>query len=349
MNFRNDKPDNLQVFKSALRNRNIERLYFFHGEETFLLTHYVEQIKKYLLDELTESFNFHKLNSENFNVHAFAEAVENIPMMSEHSLVLVDDIDIFKLADADRQKIMEVLSDIPEYCTVIFTYITVAWNPDKRIRKLYDCIESNGMIVEFYKQSQRDLISWITRHFAAKEKKIPQELCAYLISITDGTMTSLAGEISKIAAYSGADVITKSDIDAVTEPVLDAIVFDMTDLLAQNQYGAALDKLQVLLKMQEDPISILNAISTHFRRIGVARILLDSGKNHMEFLRLYSNLREHYAKRMMNTARNFSCKFCAAAAQLILQTDIQLKTSFDNAPRLLEMLLLQLAQEAKNA
>lgn len=349
MNFRNDKPDNLQVFKSALRNRNIERLYFFHGEETFLLTHYVEQIKKHLLDELTESFNFHKLNSENFNVHAFAEAVENIPMMSEHSLVLVDDIDIFKLADADRQKIIEVLSDIPEYCTVIFTYITVAWNPDKRIRKLYDCIESNGMIVEFYKQSQRDLISWITRHFAAKEKKIPQELCAYLISITDGTMTSLAGEISKIAAYSGADVITKSDIDAVTEPVLDAIVFDMTDLLAQNQYGAALDKLQILLKMQEDPISILNAISTHFRRIGVARTLLDSGKNHTEFLRLYSNLREHYAKRMMNTARNFSCKFCAAAAELILQTDIQLKTSFDNAPRLLEMLLLQLAQEARNA
>lgn len=349
MNFRNDKPDNFQLFKSALRNRNIERLYFFHGEETFLMTHYIEQLKKILLDELTESFNFHKLNSENFNVHAFAEAVENLPMMSEHSFVLVDDIDIFKLPEADRQKLIEVLSDIPAYCTVVFTYLTVDWNPDKRIKKLYECIVSNGTVVEFYKQSQRDLISWITRHFAAKEKKISQELCAYLISITDGTMTSLSGEISKIAAFSGADAITKSDIDAVTEPVLDAIVFDMTDLLVQNKYGDALNKLQILLKMQEDPIAILNAISTHFRRIGVARTLLDNGKSYADFMRLYSNVKDGYAKRMMTAARNFSCKYCAAAAEIILQTDIQLKTSFDNPPRLLELLLLQLAQEAKNA
>ena len=44
-------------------------------------------------------------------------------------------------------------------------------------------------------------------------------------------MTALSGEIAKIAAYSGADTIKKSDIDAVTEPVLDAIVFQMTDML----------------------------------------------------------------------------------------------------------------------
>lgn len=349
MRFQDDKPDNFQLFKSAFRNRNIERLYFFYGEETFLMTHYIEQLKKALLDELTESFNFHKLNSENFSVYSFAEAVENLPMMAEHSFVLVDDIDIFKLPDADRQKLIEVFSDIPAYCTVVFSYLTVEWNPDKRIKKLYECVEKHGMAVEFYKQSQRDLISWITRHFAAKDKKISQELCAYLISITDGTMTSLSGEISKIAAFSGADTITKSDIDAVTEPVLDAIVFDMTDLLVENKYGAALDKLQTLFKMQEEPIAILNAISTHFRRIGVARTLLDSGKSYSEFMRLYGNLKEGFSKRMMRTAGNYSGKFCAAATKIILQTDIQMKTSFDNPQRLLELLLLQLAQEAKNA
>ncbi len=349
MNFRNEKADNFQLFKTALRNRNIEKLYFFHGEETFLMTHYVEQLKKLLLDELTESFNFHKLNLENFNVFAFAEAVENLPMMSEHSFVLVDDIDIFKLPDADRQKMIEVLTDIPDYCTVVFTYLTVEWNPDKRIKKLFDCVEKYGTDVEFYKQSQRDLISWITRHFAAKEKKISQELCAYLISITDGTMTSLAGEISKIAAFSGADAITKSDIDAVTEPVLDAVVFDMTDLVVKNQYGAALNKLQILFKMQEEPISILSAISTHYRRIGVARTLIDNGKTYTDFIRIYPGIKDHYAKRMITAAKNFSCRYCAVAMELLLQKDREMKTSFDNPQRLLELLLLQLAQEAKNA
>lgn len=49
----------LQELKMAIRAQNICNLYFFHGEETFLQHHYLEQIKKLLLDELTESFNYH--------------------------------------------------------------------------------------------------------------------------------------------------------------------------------------------------------------------------------------------------------------------------------------------------
>ena len=62
-------------------------------------------------------------------------------------------------------------------------------------------------------------------------------------------MTALGGEIDKICAYSGAEHIHRSDIDAVVEPVLDAMVFQMTDLLGQGSYAAALEKLQTLLKM----------------------------------------------------------------------------------------------------
>ena len=36
--------------KTALKEKRLGRLYFFHGEETFLLHHYLEQIKKQLLD-----------------------------------------------------------------------------------------------------------------------------------------------------------------------------------------------------------------------------------------------------------------------------------------------------------
>ena len=58
-----EQTDSLQNLKRELREKQVGRLYFFHGEETFLLSHYLEQMKKLLLDELTESFNFHKLTS----------------------------------------------------------------------------------------------------------------------------------------------------------------------------------------------------------------------------------------------------------------------------------------------
>ncbi len=338
--------DNLQKLKSAIKNNDLGRLYIFHGEETFLLNHYFGQIKKILLDDLTESFNFHKLGTETFNLQSFADAVENLPMMAEHTLVHVDEIDLFKLPEGDRSKIIEVLSDIPDYCTVIFTYETVAWKPDKRIKKLWEAIDKNGTIVEFAKQGQRELISWVTRHFAAKKKRISGDLCAYLIDITGGTMTALSSEIEKIAAYSGADDIVKADIDAVTEPVLDAVVFQMTDLLGEGKYGAALQKLQQLLKMQQEPIAILGAIGGHFRRISTARTLMDNGRNSGDLQKL-CGIPDYPARKTMEAARRFNPEFCRKASVLVLETDRKMKTSFDDSDRLLEMLILELAQEAR--
>ncbi len=337
----------LKRLKSAIKNKTPDRCYIFHGEEMFLLRHYLEQLKKLLVDGLTESFNFTRLNNENFQLQTFVDAVESFPMMAETTMIQVDEVDLFKLPEGERNKIGEVMADIPEHCTVVFTYETVAWKPDKRLKKLWEAIDANAVIVEFAKQDQRDLIAWVTRHFAARQKRISPELCAYLIEITGGTMTALAGEISKIAAYSGAEQICRADIDAVTEPVMDAVVFQMTDLLSQGNYGAALGKLQTLLKMQQEPIAILGAVGGHFRRISTARTLLDNGRQAGELMKL-CGLQDYAARKTMDAARRFRPEFLKKAAELAVETDFRMKTSFDEPERLLEMLLLQLAQEARN-
>ena len=339
--------DDLQRLKQAVKTKELDRLYIFHGEEVFLLNYYFGQMKKILLDDLTESFNFHKLNNETFSIQDFADSVENLPMMAEHTLVHVDEIDLFKLPEGERNKVAEILSDIPDYCTVVLTYQTVSWKPDKRLKKLWQAIDANGTIVEFAKQGQRELTTWIGRHFLAQGKRISNELCAYLIDITGGTMTALGGEISKICAYSSADEIVKSDIDAVTEPVLDAVVFQMTDLLGEGKYGSALVKLQTLLKMQQEPLAILGAIGSHFRRISAARTLLDNGQNASQLMKL-TGLSDYPARKTMEAARRFSPAFCRKAAELVLEADYHIKTSFDDPQRLLEMLILELAQEGRN-
>lgn len=342
-----DTPNPIGQLKIDIREKTPGRLYVFHGEETFLMSHYLGQLRKILVDKLTESFNYHKLTNENFDIQSFTDAVENLPMMAESTMVWVDEVDIFKLPEADREKLTQLLTDIPDYCTVVFTYETVEWKPDKRV-KLWDSVSKQALIVEFAKQEGRDLIAWISRHFAAAGKRISQELCAYLIDITDGTMTALSGEISKICAYSGADVICKADIDAVVEPVLDAVVFQMTDHLSQGNYGQALVKLRQLLKMQEEPLKILGAVGSHFRRLSAARILLDGGKNAQDLMKL-TGLKDYPARKTVAAAGRFPAAFYARAAELIMETDRSIKTSQDEPERLLELLILGLAQEAKNA
>ena len=342
-----ERPNGLAQLKLAIREKCPDRLYIFYGEETFLLNHYLQQLRKLLIDELTESFNFHKLTNETFDLQSFADAVENLPMMAEATMVWVDEMDIFKLNESDRTRMGEILSDIPEYCTVVFTHETTPWKPDKRLKKLWDAVDKHATIVEFPKQEQRDLIAWVTRHFTARSKRISPDLCAYLIDITGGTMTALSGEIAKICAYSGADEIKRSDIDAVTEPVLDAVVFQMTDMLGRKEYGPALVKLRQLLQMQQEPLAILGAIGGHFRKLSAARTLLDHGRPASELMKL-CGMSDYAARKNMSAAAKFSGIFYEKAALLVLETDYAMKTSRDEPQRLLEVLLTQLAQEARN-
>lgn len=342
-----DAGNSLHELKMDIRQKSPGRLYFFHGEEVFLLHHYLEQLRRMLIDDLTESFNSHKLTSENFDIRSFADAVENLPMMAETTFVWVDEVDIFKMSETDREKMIDILSDIPDYCTVVFTYETTPWKPDKRLKKLWDAVQKHGTVVEFPKQDQKDLVAWIQRHFAANGKRIKNDLCVYLIDITGGTMTALSGEIGKICAYSGAEEIVKADIDAVVEPVLDAVVFQMTDLLGQNAYAPALVKLRQLLKMQQEPLAILGAVGAHFRRMGTARTLSDNGRTSGELMKL-CGISDYAARKTMSAASRFSPVFYARTAELILETDMAIKTSLDDPERLLEVLVMELAREARN-
>ncbi len=66
-----DTTDGLQLLKNAIKSAAPERLYVFWGEEVFLLHHYLEQLKKSVLDELTESFNYHRFTQETFDIRDF--------------------------------------------------------------------------------------------------------------------------------------------------------------------------------------------------------------------------------------------------------------------------------------
>lgn len=337
----------LQKLKADLKGKVFERMYVFHGEEAFLQQYYLERLKKALVDELTESFNFHKFNQETFDIREFEDAINNLPMMAEYTFVLVDDIDLFKQNEEDRNRLADCILQIPEYCTVVFTYETVEWKPDKRFKALWESIDKTATVVQFAKQSERDLVTWIMRHFAAEGKRINPNLCVYLMELTGGTMTALSGEISKICAYSDAEEIVKAGIDAVVEPVLDAVVFQMTDLMGQGAYGPALQKLQVLFKMQNEPLAILGAIGAHYRKIGSARIFLNQGMRVTDLMSLYG-ISDYAAKKIMNSAMRLSDRFCRLANELVMEADYQLKSSYGDAERLIETLVLRLAQEARN-
>ena len=60
--------------------------------------------------------------------------------------------------------------------------------------------------------------------------------------------------------------MTIADINAVADPVIDAMIYDITNEISRGNYDAAADTLGKLLEMQEEPIVII-ALIGKLRRI----------------------------------------------------------------------------------
>ena len=125
------------------------------------------------------------------------------------------------------------------------------------------------------------------------------------------------------------------------EPVLEAVIFDLTDAVAAGRTDRALLSLDVLLRKQEEPIAILASVGAQMRRILTAKRLLGGGKGQQELMKL-CGLSSYPAQKAMEFARRLPEAACARAVELCLEADAQMKTSYDDPARILELLVIRL-------
>ena len=337
-----------QKFKADLSAGTVGCAYIFYGEESYLREYYLGELRKKLVPAGFEEFNYHRLEGKDLTVQALREMAEAMPMLSERTLIVVTDFDIFKLGEEQREKLIALLEDIPPYCCLVFVYDTVAYKPNKTMKKLCKAIGDHVQAVEFRAQDSNDLIAWIARRFRALDKEIDRQTAEYLIFTCGGLMTGLVPEISKIAAYAKGKAITQKDIDDVADPVLSAEVFKLSDAVLQGNYDLAASILGDLLKMQTEPIMILAALGSQLRRIYTARLAIDSGKDKYWLMELWDMKSDYPAKLLLSAAKRTTADWCADAVKMCQVLDRRMKSEKGiDAAGELKLLLVRLGAKRK--
>ena len=337
-----------QKFKADLSAGAVGCAYIFYGEESYLREYYLEELRKKLVPVGFEEFNYHRLEGKDLTVQTLTEMAEAMPMLSERTLIVVTDFDIFKLGEEQREKLIGLLEDIPPYCCLVFVYDTVAYKPNKTMKKLCKAIGDHVQAVEFRAQDSSDLVAWIARRFRALDKEIDRQTAEYLIFTCGGLMTGLVPEIQKIGAYAKGKAITQKDIDDVADPVLSAEVFKLSDAVLQGNYDLAACILGDLLKMQTEPIMILAALGSQLRRIYTARIAIDSGKDKYWLMELWEMKSDYPAKLLLNAAKRTTADWCADAVKMCQVLDRRMKSEkgIDSVGEL-KLLLVRLGAKRK--
>ena len=142
-------------------------------------------------------------------------------------------------------------------------------------------------------------------------------------------MTTLAGEIDKIAAHQQGPAITRGAIDAVVIPALSAQTFDISDAVVKEDFETALSKLQEPLRHADRPHRRARRHRGAARRLFYARVILSAGGGQKELMEL-TGLKSYPAGLTMTAARRVTDGFCQKAVELVLQTDVAMKTGADD-------------------
>ena len=165
---KNSKEEKLNYSAELRRLKDFgpERLYLLWGPEDYLREQYLGQLKKICLPEGEDSFSYKRINGPELDMHELRMAVDAMPFMTERSFVELRSVDINACKDSD--KMLAILKDIPDYCTVAIVQ-DAQYEPDGRL-KLIKGIRQCALELKFTAQSQGMLIDWLIRRFSAAGK-----------------------------------------------------------------------------------------------------------------------------------------------------------------------------------
>lgn len=342
---RKPQPDRatFRQFKQELKAGSPRSLYVFHGEETYFKEYYFRELKKQLIPPELEQLNFHPIPGKECTLQRLREAVDCLPVMSQRTLVAVTDYDLYSGGAEAREELCALLSDLPEDCCLVFYYDLLPFKADARMKKLTNLLKEKGLVVDFARQELGDLRDWIVRRFKALGHDIAPREAAYLLECRGDLMQDLVTEIEKIGAYASGRQITRSDIDAVVIPQLDAAVFQMTDAIARSDFDGAAAVLDSLLGARESAIMILSVVGKYFRQLYTARLLLERRRGPADLASLWGMKSSWQAERLMDAARRYSLPWCRNAVRRCAETDLAMKSYGGEENDLLVGLLTELA------
>jgi len=311
-----------------LQTGEFSQVYLLYGEETYLRRSYQKRFREKMVGD--DDMNLTCYEGKDISPSEFMDMAETLPFFGERRLIICENTGWFSSA---RDELTEYLGRLPETTYVIFSEETA----DKRLR-LFKKVNEIGYAAKLGYQTPGELKIWIARYVGHFGKKISERTAERIIDRCGIEMDTLSNELEKIIAYTGPrEVVTESDVNAVTVERLEDRIFDMIDAVTSGNRKEALDLYADLVSLKEPPIKIMVLLGRQFYTLQSVRTCLDRGMGSRE-IGTACGLR--FPDKMIRQARAFTRDEWKKKAELVLELDQAVKSG-DLSDRLaVEMLLL---------
>ncbi len=328
-------PRTRKDLEPALQKGQIEPVYYLYGPETYLRDQAIKEITDIALERtLVREFNDSSFNLFTDDVRDAIAAAEQLPMMSERRVVRLRNFG--RLREADEEFLLAYVERPVASSVVLF----VGDDLDKR-KKLGRRLMS-GAAFEFQPLKSNELASWIRAYLKTLNAEIEPKALNDLVEIVASDLLTLTNELNKLAAAAlPAGRITADLVDQLVSRTREHMNWDLTDNILSRNRKAALKVLRDFLDDGVEPVLLTGVIAGTFRRLAMAKALLDRGAAPHE---IFSEVRVPQFKQSayLSMLRQIDSAAMARMMSRIADTDLAIKTSKATPRMQVEMLVCEL-------
>ncbi len=273
-------------FIKDIKEDKLSPIYVFWGHEDYLIENSLKMLKKTVVGDAYEAFNYIVLDALEATVEHVLESAETLPLFADRKVVLVKNAPYFQktkngLNGKDEDKFLHYISE-PSTSTIMIFHS--AGDLDKR-RKVYKTVQKSGKIIDFNKFNDVDFAKWVAKRFKSENVTIDSgtlryfvEAVGYLGKNSEKTLYEINSEIDKLVHFSKeSGSVTKDYINKVVKKTFETNIFELLDALSDGNIASGLHSVHELIGHGEAPLKIISMISRQFRMIYKTKGLQSEG------------------------------------------------------------------------
>jgi DNA polymerase-3 subunit delta len=333
------KPDE---FAKSVEKGEIAPLYYFHGDEPYLIERAVKRLMGLTVPPDSRDFNLDIFYGKECKGDEIATAAQTLPMFAERRVVLVRRSS--EIPAPALEKLTEYVADPSPSTCLIFEGEKI----DQR-KKFFLEIKKKGVLVEFKRLYENQLAPFIREEATAYGKKVEPAALEMLIYLVGNNLQELAAEMEKVATFIGSrDVIRMADIREIVSDTKVDTVFELADGLGRKETGKALRSLNTILRDGEAPLMILAMLTRHFRQLWRVKELCEKRVPTQDISKA-TGINPYFMKGIVEQARNYRLSEFKGIFDRLFETDLALKTSGGKPASLMECLVMDICGKGRAA
>ncbi len=335
-----------------IKSGELSGIYYIYGKDVMTVETVTNAIsKKYLGKNWREDIT--KVDGKNMDMSSFLDIIEICPMLAEHNVMLVNDLNAEELSADKLKQLTEALSQLPDYTVVIFNITGFDVKNGKRSvsgknKKLIDCVNKKGVVCECGLKTLPVLIKFITdkaqKSGSVISKATAQKLAEYCL--LDSMQVN--NELEKLCAYRENSEITSEDIDTLVSGQMETDSFKLAKAVTTMNASQAFVILDNLLDRKNEPVAVLSAVSMAFIDLYRARAAMTVNKRANDIIADFNYRgREFAVNNAYRDCSKISLENIRKCIIILRDTDKKLKSSSASQKIILEKALTEMILAAR--